>query len=61
MLFRSTMFEILSRTDVAKVIVTESVVTAKAKPEYVLRTAEQIEALKAEKAAAQAAPQSSQV
>ena len=55
------MFEIPSRTDVAKVIVTEAVVTAKAKPEYVLRTAEQIEALKAEKAAAQAAPQSSQV
>ena len=60
-LLLDTMFEIPSRTDVAKVIVTEAVVTAKAKPEYVLRTAEQIEALKAEKAAAQAAPQSSQV
>lgn len=53
-LLLDTMFEIPSRTDVAKVIVTEAVVTAKAKPEYVLRTAEQIEALKAEKAAAQA-------
>ena len=60
-LLLDTMFEIPSRTDVAKVIVTEAVVTAKAKPDYVLRTAEQIEALKAEKTAAQAAPQSSQV
>ena len=60
-LLLDTMFEFPSRTDVAKVIVTEAVVTAKAKPEYVLRTAEQIEALKAEKAAAQAAPQSPQV
>ena len=48
-LLLDTMFEIPSRTDVAKVIVTEAVVTAKAKPDYVLRTAEQIEALKAEK------------
>lgn len=57
-LLLDTMFEVPGRNDVKKVVITEDVVKGTAKPELVLRTAEEIAAYEAQKAeeATQTAP-----